>query len=87
MGTVSSPVSNTVRSATVKGVMRLRRMNPFTPPQISHKKDTNAHQNARRRRKKAGQSVSSTIRKFTRNASGSSVIKRQKLAGPSVKLL
>ena len=21
-------------------------MNPFTPPQISHKKDTNAHQNA-----------------------------------------
>ena len=72
MGTVSSPVSNTVRSATVNGVMRLSRMNPFTPPATSHKKETSAHQNALRRKKKAGESVTSTIMIFTRNASGSS---------------
>ena len=33
MGTVSNPVSNTVRSATVNGVIRFRRIKPFTPPQ------------------------------------------------------
>ena len=87
MGTVSRPVSNTVRSATVKGVIRLSRMNPFTPPATSHKKDTSAHQKALRRKKKAGESVTSTISTSTRKARGSSNTKRQKLAGPSVNVL
>ena len=41
--------------------MRLRRMKPFTPPHTSHTKDTRAHQKARRRRRKQGDSVTSTI--------------------------
>ena len=87
MGTVSSPVWNTVRSATVKGVMRLSRMKPLTPPATSHTKDTRAHQKARRRKRKQGDSVTSTIRTFVRKARGSSDKKRHRLAGPSVKVL
>ena len=84
---MSSPVSNTVRSATVKGVIRLSRMKPFTPPQTSHKNATSAHQKTLRRRKNAGTSVTSTINTLTSIARGSWERKFQKPVRPSVKLL
>ena len=84
MGSVSSPALKTVRSATVKGVMRLSRIKPLAAPPASQTADTAPHQNTRRRRSMAGARVASTMAALVEKAMGERAIYRSSDAGPSV---
>ena len=84
---MSSPLFKTVRSDTVKGVIRLRRMNPLAPPATSQTAETSTHQNTCRRRNMAGTRVIITIITFTTRASGSLVRNSTREPKPSVNVL